>query len=81
VTCSSDVGQTIVFCGLSLTALGRRNFMKRRTNCPVVVGVSLAFSTLPAPLKRRCTSFSLCLALVWKYNLDRRSFLRPAWPL
>jgi hypothetical protein len=46
-------GQTIVFCGLSPTAGGRRNSMKKRTNCSVVVGVSVGFSTLPAPLQRR----------------------------
>src|SRR6266849_2029886 len=42
------VGQTIVLCGLSPRAFGPRNFMKKRTNCSVVVGVWVAFSTLPA---------------------------------
>jgi hypothetical protein len=42
-----NVGQAIVFRGLLPTAVGRRNFMKRRTNRSVVVAVSVAFSTLP----------------------------------
>jgi hypothetical protein len=46
------VGRTIVSCGLSPTAAGRRNFMKKRTNHSVVVELPVAFFTLPSPLYR-----------------------------
>jgi hypothetical protein len=50
--------------------------MKKRTNCSVVAGVSVSFSTLPAPLKRRCTGFSR-----YRTDLQARSSRAVHFPL